>query len=152
MSQLKVRFGEVHHGWVKVTLWNNDVEISKFEASYIYSASFRSLVNVLLAMLDLRAEEAVVWGLEPDEIEMRFVRDDDECKLEVTALPDNSRPLERGDASFVFVGTYEETCLPFWRALRNLEGRYSPEELARHWQSYFPHRELALLTERLGKN
>jgi hypothetical protein len=36
--------------------------------------------------------------------------------------------------------------IPFWRALRNLQGRFSIEDLNRRWHRDFPWREIERLT------
>jgi hypothetical protein len=149
MSLLRVHFDEPEHDWMPLTLEDEEVRI-RCDASDIYP-SLEQLVSALSAMLDARDEQLVVWMEEPVELEMRFLRSDEVIRLEISSFPGSLRPLETPKAEIVFVGTYEEICLPFWRALRELEGRYSREELARRWTGYFPHRELALLTEQLGK-
>lgn len=151
MSQLKVRFDEPEHGWMPFIISQDEEVCVRCDASDIYP-SLEQLVIALNAMLDGHDERFVAWTEEPAELEMRFLRRDDVIRLEVSSFPGSFRPIETPEADFVFVGTYDEVCLPFWRALRALEGRYSPEELARRWTGCFPHRELALLTERLGKN
>ena len=151
MSQLKVRFGEPEHGWMSVSILANEVELLRIDASDIYP-SLHLLVDALSAMLDSRAEKTVDWTEEPNEIEMRFTRDSENIKLEISSFLSSFRPLNSSESDFAFVGTYDEICLPFWRALRSLEGRYLPEDLAQLWTEPFPHRKLALLTQQLGKS
>ena len=151
MSQIKVRFGEPEHGWMSVSILADNSKLLRIDASDIYP-SLHLLVDALSAMLDSRAEKTVDWTEEPREIEMRFTRDFENIKLEISSFPSSFRPLNPSKAEFAFVGTYDEICLPFWRALRNLEGRYLPEDLVQLWTEPFPYRELALLTEQLGKS
>ena len=151
MSRFKVRFGDPEHGWMNVALFDNNIEVLSFEASDIYP-SLDLLASALKAMREPRGEQTVDWTQEPDEIELRFVSHQDIIRLEIAKSPASARPLERHENGLFFTGTYDEICLPFWRALRNLEGRFTHEELAKRWKSYFPHQELQLLTEQLGKN
>jgi hypothetical protein len=41
---------------------------------------------------------------------------------------------------------YEETCAPFRRVLRSLQGRFSAKELEARWHHPFPWKEIDLLT------
>lgn len=150
MSQLKIRFDEPEHGWMNVEIHADGAELMRISVSDVYP-SLHLLVDALLAMLDLRAEKSVDWMQEPAEFEMLFARRGEHISLEISSFSSSFRPIGERSTDYVFSGSYEEICLPFWRALRNLEGRYSPEELANRWTEPFPHRELALLTERMGK-
>ncbi len=151
MSHLQVRFDDPEHGWIGVEIYDNQIEVLRFDASDIYP-SFHALVMALLTMRDARGEAIVDWMQEPAEVEMCFSTREEAVQLEISSFPGSARPLERGDAELVFAGTYDEICLPFWRALRHLEGRYTPTELELRWHSSFPHRELEMLTAQLGKD
>lgn len=150
MPRFKISFDEPDHGWIGWDLKCDEEVVLTCVASHIYD-SFDQLVTALGAMLDPREERFVVWMEEPAELEMRFVSRDGTIFLEINDFSNSLRPLGKPSADWAASGTYDEICLPFWRALRSLEGRYSPEELAKRWKGYFPHRELALLTEQLGK-
>ncbi|BCM91359.1 hypothetical protein IAD21_03231 [Abditibacteriota bacterium] len=149
LPKLKVRFDEPEHGRIWLLVFADDEKIIHKDASHIYS-SFDQLVTALGAMLDVREERLVVWLEAPAELEMRFSRRDDVIWLEITSFDGSKRPHK--EPEFTFYGSYNEICLPFWRALRALEGRYSVEELEHRWRDPFPHRELALLTQRLAKD
>lgn len=151
MPTLKVRFDEPEHGRIGLFILANDKLIVECDASRIYD-SLEQLVTALGAMLDMRDERLVTWLEGAPELELRFSRLDDVVQLEITSFEGSERPREKPTADWTFVGPYDEICLPFWRALRNLEGRYSAEELVHRWKGYFPHRGLAFLTEQLGKD
>lgn len=150
MPRLKVRFDEPEHAWIGLFIFEDDTQIVHSDVSRIYD-SFAQLVAALGAMLDAHDERSVVWLEGPAELELHFSRRDDVLRLEINSFDDKKRPLEKPNAGFSFTGSYDEICLPFWRALRSLEGRYPEEELASRWKGYFPHRELARLTQMLGR-
>lgn len=154
MSRLKVRFDNPEHGWMDLFIGKDDQEIHR-DVSDIFP-SLDLLVTALLSMWQGEAEATATWAEEPSELDLVFSRRDESICLEVVPFPGSFRPYSRATLTvepiFTFVGSYEQTCLPFWRALRELEGRYSSEELAHRWTSPFPQRELAFLTEQLGKD
>jgi hypothetical protein len=86
---------------------------------------------------------------------LRFSRQSkgDVIRLEIRLFEIYQPSRPESEPKFTFTGTYDEICLPFWRALRGLQDRYPAKLLESewHWTGNFPYRELALLTERLGK-
>jgi hypothetical protein len=68
-------------------------------------------------------------------------------RLNATHIFDYRREPGRGEKEFEVSGSYGEICLPFWRALRSLQGRFSADELAARWHRPFPWKEIDLLTK-----
>ncbi len=168
MPHLKIRFGEPTGGWMNFSIWEDNQEQVRYDVSDIIP-SFDLLVRALLALGERETEATVTWALEPSEFDLLFLSQGDCIRLEVVPFPGSFRPYKNEEDTallgsfrprqdekalpiFIFVGSYKQTCLPFWLALRELEDRYSAEELARRWTSPFPHKELALLTQKLGRN
>ena len=77
---------------------------------------------------------------------MRFSISGEEVKLEVYIFSDHRRDYGRGERELEITGSYEEICVPFWRALRSLQGRFSAEELDARWHRPFPWKEIEILT------
>jgi hypothetical protein len=51
---------------------------------------------------------------------------------------------------FEIQGTFAEICLPFWRALRNLQTRFSGDEFQLRWRHPFPGSGMQKLSANLG--
>jgi len=150
MGKLKVSFGEPADGWIQIILQHSGSTIG-ISASYIYN-SFYPLVEALLRLKDTSGEATVAWQCEPVEYELRFARYDDRVTLQVLLFPDPRRSVfDAPEQKLSIAGSYDEVCLPFWRALRQLQGRFSETEWEVRWQAPFPSRELDLLTNALGK-
>ena len=146
MSQkLKVSFDDPEHGWVGLSL-NYAQEAITIIASCILSDSFLDLTNVLHSLLFYQGETTVVWHEEPAETELRFSNLEGLVRLEVYFFPDHRRNDKREEKGLAISGSYEEICIPFWRALRSLQGRFSAEELDARWQRPFPWKEIDVLT------
>lgn len=150
MAKLLVTFDEPDAGTIEITL-RHEVKTVHIGASYIYS-SFHALVEALIRLKISADEAVVVWQCEPFEYEFRFRSLDTAVSLQVILFPDSRRSVfDEPDPKLATVGSYEEVCLPFWRALRQLQGRFSEEEWQARWHGPFPSRELDFLTAALGK-
>lgn len=150
MDKLRVNFGKPAYGWIRITLQHGERSLG-FSASYIYNSLF-PLVEALLRLKDTSGEANVAWQCEPVEYEFRFVRQCDRITLQVLLFPNPRRSIfDAPEPELSIAGDYGEICLPFWRALRQLQGRFPEQEWETHWQRPFPTRELEILTAVLGK-
>ena len=146
-STLRVAFDDPSDGWVGLKLMNAGEEI-EIIASYTPHKSFLDLVNALYSVFLYEGEWRVVWNEEPMESEFLFRRNGSVVYLELLRFPDHRRVLQ-AISSFKLQGSYEEVALPFWRALRNLQGRFSCAELNIRWHRDFPWKEIEELTSML---
>ena len=149
MSKLSVTFGDPEFGWINVNL-RFGTETFSMEASDVYNAFF-PLVATLLQLHSAPGQNIVNWTVEPTEYDMHFSRIGEAVTLDIIKWPDSSRNSFRQEKVFSAAGSYAEICLPFWRALRGLQGRFSAADLEKRWQNSFPQRELNALTAVLGK-
>lgn len=149
MSKLSVTFGDPEFGWIDVDL-RFGAETFSIEASDVYNAFF-PLVDTLLQLHSAPGQNIVNWTVEPTEYDMHFSREGEAVTLDIFVWPDLSRNSFRQEKVFSASGSYAEICLPFWRALRGLQGRFSAADLETRWQNSFPQRELNALTVVLGK-
>ena len=71
---------------------------------------------------------------EPTVCELQFKRESVPIGLRVC------RRTSRDHCQTLFEteGSFSEICVPFWRALRNLESRFSAEEFSRRWGRPLP--------------
>lgn len=149
MSKFKVEFDNLDVGWVTLTI-REQSRVVIIQASYIYN-SFHQLVDALYKLKLSEGEAIAVWQCEPMEYELCFTREEETIALDILCFPDSSRSVFQRNIVLSTTGTYEEICLPFWRALRSLQGRYSEAEIEERWQRTFPTREMKMLTSALGK-
>lgn len=140
MDKLRVQFGDPEHGWIQISVSDGihtvvvDVD-SKFHA-------FQGLTTALLGLFNERGQYKVWWFEEPIETEWKFVKQKDEIAFQF-------RRSIYPEPVFEFTGSYEEVCLPFWRALRSLTGRFEPRELEKRTYDEFPFSELERLTAQI---
>lgn len=141
-GKLHVVFGDPVAGQVRLTV-THGIEFAEIAASYLYNG-FLELTLALHRLLFTQGESVVTWRSEALETEMRFVRMDESVYLEIDVFTEGRR-ASRGRRLLFASGDYDEICLPFWRSLRTLQGRYSGEDLQRRWPG-FPSNEINKLS------
>lgn len=145
---MRVRFDNPDNGWVGISIEDQD---SCFEQSLSHAYdSFLELVLALGRLLVPRSTESVTCLVGPAQFDLRFQRTEDVIEFSVVEYPDDQRLKGvAGQTVFSSVGDFEHIGMPFWGALRDLEGRFSKEDLARRWHQAFPHEALDRLTKRI---
>ena len=149
-TKLNVAFDDPADGWIELKLRSGNAVIN-IVASYTPYDSFLDLINTLYNLSLYEAESKVIWNEEPVEYEMHFGRVGNVVSLDVVEFPSHIRDLQQAATRFKASGTFEEVALPFWRALRDLQGRLSVEELRARWHRDFPVQEMEGLTSILRK-
>src|SRR5215211_5319991 len=127
-GSLKAAFDDPGDGWVGLTISRGDEAVT-ITVSFTPSDSFRELADALYNLFLYEGEAKVIWNEGPGEGEMRFSRQGELVRLEMCQHPNRLREEGRGERLFEASGSYEDVCVPFWRALRDLQGRFPVEEL-----------------------
>src|SRR4051812_38845191 len=144
-DKLKVVFDDPENGWVGLTIAHEGERVT-INASYTPSDSFLDLADALYNLFQYSGEAKVIWHSGPLEYELRFAKEGDVVRFGVYEYPDHLRDAGRGELFFEASGTYRGICLPFWRALRDLQGRFSEGELNARWHRPFPSKEIDALS------
>lgn len=145
-AKLKASFDDPAHGWVCLTIECGE-HSTAIIASSTPSDSLSDLITGLGNLFLCEGEARIVWHYGRAETELRFLRAKDVIKLEVWYFEDHLRDYGRGEKELEVSGGFEEICLPFWRALRSLQGRFSADELTARWHRPFPSKEIDVLTK-----
>ena len=150
ISKLKVIFDDPSAGWIWIHI-HSTMDTVSIDASYIYN-SILGLAEALYKLTAVEGQQTVTWQCEPAEYDMRFVRTDATIQLDVLFFPDAQRSVfQQPKVKLSVKGNYDEVCLPFWRALRELQGRFPASEFRERWQEAFPTLQMERLTAALGK-
>jgi len=136
---LKVRFDDPQNGWMAMTI-RSDETIVTLLVSYVLYNTLDELVDGLHALTTGDNYRSVRIFEEPTTCEMRFRRENGTIRFELCRFSSFSRVASRkpGQMLFEIEGTLAEVCLPFWRALRNLQTRFSEDEFQLRWRRPFP--------------
>ena len=144
-NKLKVAFDDPEHGWVGLTISCGSDTVT-INISYTPNDSSLDLANALYNLFLYSGEAKVIYHAGSTEYELRFAKEGGVVRFETYEYPDRLRDAGRGERFFEAAGSYGDICIPFWRALRNLQGRFSEEELYARWHRSFPWKEIDGLT------
>jgi hypothetical protein len=145
-SKLRVQFDDPQHGRMAMSI-RSDASVVTLAVSSVLYDTLDELVDGLHALITGDCRRAVRIMEEPTVCELRFTREGAAIGLEVCRL--SSR--DRGQTLFETDGSFSEVCVPFWRALRNLQSRFSAEEFSLRWGRLFPLSGMDKLSARLGR-
>ena len=145
---IRVRFDDPDNGSIGISIEQRD---SSFAESFSY-VPYDSLQELVLALGRVLASDTTTSAtclVGAPEFDLHFERSDNIVRFTVVEFADYRRQKGAGKTAFLASGSFEQICVPFWRALRELESRFSSEDFAGRWHREFPHDELRRLTERI---
>jgi len=145
--KLKVSFDEPEHGWIAITMSVDDEQFMLVPSHVPYD-SITELAVALNKILEGYSEAVVRWNEEPAEYEFVFRVSEGSLNLDVYEVATVQGGIRR-NSIFSFLGQRDQLLIAFWRALRELRGRYNPAEYERRWNEPFPTREMEVLTQRM---
>jgi hypothetical protein len=123
-----------------------DANVATLLASYTPFDTLGEMVDALHGLTTYDDRRLVRLSEEPEICELRFERENGTITLEVCRRASEQHRLCR--TLLKATGSVSEVCLPFWRALRSLQTRFSEEEFELRWKRPFP----ASGMERLSAN
>lgn len=144
-EKLRVEFDDPSDGWVSLTLTLGSRQVTMI-VSYTPHDSFLDLIDALHNLFLYDGERKIIWNGEPIEYELQFARSGGLVSLEVFAFPDHRRGIKPATSLLRAKGSYDEVAIPFWKGLRDLQGRFTAEELSARWHRPFPAKETDDLT------
>ena len=151
---MKVRFEEPKYGWIGFCIEEKNEIIINTYFSYICGCSLSSLLECLQSLKEPKnLEEKVIFYLEPASYEFIFTKEKENISLKILFFENHTRSLlEDEDIKLFKVGSYKEICMPFFRALRELQSHYSQEELDTLWKVSFSYEKLDKFSKFLKRN
>ena len=145
--KLRVAFDDPEHGWMVVSVAAGEQCFSE-AVSHVPHDSLWQLATTLSLLLEGADQGTVTWSAEPTEYDFRFGRRGDEIVLDILEFPSPTRTTQ-GNPRLHTTGQFDEICRPFWKALRDLQGRFTAQEFGRRWCHGFPVEAVGRLTDRI---
>src|SRR5215813_11356440 len=133
--KLKVSFDEPEHGWIEITMSADDEQFMLIPSHVPYD-SITELAVALNKILEGYSEATVRWNEEPAEYEFVFRVNEGFLTLDVYEVDVVQGGIRR-NSIFNFSGALDQSLISFWRALRELQGRYDPSDYQRRWNEPF---------------
>lgn len=142
----KVSFESPQSGWMSVRLSVGEQNLL-LAASYAPYDSLRDLIAGLSSLLTGSTELTVRWNCEPEEYDFKMVTEGDQVRFDVIRYPDHQRIQGTSQVVFSLQGSKLDTCLPFWKELRDLHRRSSTDVFDKNWRRKFPQHEMQRFTK-----
>ena len=146
---LRVRFEDPQNGWIGLRVENNG-DVFEESLSYTPYNSILDLVTAITTLFHPGSSAAVNWNSEPTEYDFLFSNDNGTIDFSIVEFPDGNRQQNRSCLIFQAQGSFTTICIPFWRALRQLQGRLTTQELSERFGRRFPDEELKKLTNAIA--
>jgi hypothetical protein len=140
MNQLNIDFSDPEFGWIIISV-DNGVDSITIEADSKFN-SFQELTMGLFVLTSEDNQFTVTWLEEPDVTEWRFTKFAEDIVFENWRLPF----AKTAELKMQFSGSFQEVCIPFWRALQALKNRWERAELEKSLEDDFPFIDLERLT------
>ena len=147
-STLKVEFDDPHAGWVGLTI-RADTDAITLRISYTPFNTLDEMISAVHGLTTYDDRKSVRLSEEPEVCELRFECNKSTIDLEVCRRASFQHP--RCQTLLKTRGSTLEMCLPFWRALRNLQTRFSDTEFEQRWCRPFPASGMDELTKHLRR-
>jgi hypothetical protein len=144
---LRVSFDKPDHHWLAIYL---DAPNQHLELPFSYTP-FDFLSELVRALLNFSDgfDGKANCSYNPARYEFIFESKADKALIRVVSCRDYRRMDDSGEVIFDYKGERSDICLAFWRGIRELQGRVSPEEYKQRFGREFPEQEMKLLTERI---
>jgi hypothetical protein len=147
-QKLRVSLESPQHGFMSLRL-SSGKESFVAVVSHAPYDSLRDLIEALSSVLTGDGEAIVKWNSEPEEYDFKLAANGDFVQLDIIRYPDHRRLTADSGKVFSFRGSKLDTCLPFWKELRDLHRRTIQDEFARQWRREFPEHETQELTKKI---
>ena len=148
-NNLQVNFLELADRWITVELKTGEMQY-KFFPSHLPYDSMRELADGLGNLLSRETQVIARWNDEPVEHEFAFTKTGEQIELKVYLVKATSFGKQREEVFAVTSAAYA-IIRPFWKALRELETRYSSEEYLQRLRYSFPTNEMSYFTQQFEK-
>jgi hypothetical protein len=148
---LEVNVSSPQAGWLDIELQTPACALL-IQASYTPNDFLQELLTALSLSL-IGSEGVAVASAEPNVFKFVFSPADrpDLLSLQVIEYPHRKGPRGQGRTSLSIEGTKDSVVVPFWRALRSLQGRVSAEDFRSAMRREFPYATLERVSKQLGK-
>ena len=111
------------------------------------------LLRILTGLLDPASagnECVLKWNRDPEEFDLRFVRDGEKLLLEIYQYPTDERDVGERELVFTHEGTVGSVCGAFAETFEQLYEDRDTDEFEFNWRQPFPFREYEEFRKRMN--
>lgn len=140
---MKVHFEKPLHRWLVFTISEDENSI-ELDAVAVSQNFLIDLLAMLTRVWNGETSICLVF-LNPKHIHLQWLNNSN-FRVASSEYLDNAPCYTDNETLAEFDITAKELCIAFWRGLRDLESKTTPEEYQKHWGGEFPSESLQILT------
>jgi hypothetical protein len=140
-NELEVSFNSPQCGFMSIGF---DDGANEFHTTTAHAPHERALPELLQILTDLlnenpqKNEYVLHWNREPEEFDVRFLRDGEKLTLEIYQYPSEARRRENRELVFAHDGNVKEVCAAFAETFNQLYEDRDTDEFEFNWRQPFP--------------
>ncbi len=143
-GKLEVSFNSPQCGWMSIGFADGITEFHTTTAHAPHASALPELMRILTELADGRSTEneyLLKWNRDPEEFDLRFVRDVDDVMLEIYQYPTETRDSAERELVFSHQGKVADVCAAFAATFDHLYADRETDEFEFNWHQPFPFAE-----------
>jgi hypothetical protein len=149
---LEVSFNSPQCGWMSIGFSDGVNEFHTTTAHAPHELALPELLRILTGLLEpasMGNEYVLKWNRDPEEFDLRFVRDGERLLLEIYQYPTDERDAGERELVFSHEGTVGGVCAAFAETFAQLYEDRDTDEFEFNWRQPFPFREYEEFRKRI---
>jgi hypothetical protein len=141
---LEVSFNSPQCGWMSIGFNDGVSEFNTTTAHAPHGAALQELLGILTSLLDQRSvqnEYVLQWNRDPEELDLRFLRNGEKLTLEIYQYPTDERDQTERELVFSHEGTVGAIAAAFATTFEQLYVDRDTDEFEFNWRQPFPQAE-----------
>jgi hypothetical protein len=138
---LEVSFNSPQCGWMSIGFDDGVTEFHTTTAHLPYETALPDLMRILTELMSATGEPAerlLKWNRDPEELDLRFVREGDKLLLEIYEYPTEDRRDDERELVFTHVDSVRNVAAAFERTFDQLYADRETDEFEFNWRQPFP--------------
>lgn len=141
---LEVSFNSPQCGWMSIGFNDGVSEFNTTTAHAPHASALSELMGILTKLLDpatAQDEYVLQWSRDPEEFDLRFLRNGEKLTLEIYQYPTNEREAADRELVFSHEGTVGTIAAAFAATFEQLYADRDTDEFEFNWRQPFPDSE-----------
>lgn len=140
-SKLEVSFNSPQCGWMSIGFEDGTAEFHTTTAHAPYKGVLGDLMAILTELQKDggRTERTLKWNRDPEEYDLRFIRDGENASIEIYEYPTAERIAAERTLVFSHTNTLDELTAAFARTFDQLYEDRDTDDFEFNWHQPFPY-------------
>ena len=139
-DKLKVSFNSPQCGWMSIGFSDGTSEFHTTTAHAPYKGALGDLMRILTELRDGDApfERTLKWNRDPEEFDLRFIREDGKALIQIFQYPTDERDESERELVFTHLDNIDNITTAFAATFEQLYADRETDEFEFNWREPFP--------------